>query len=1034
MVTPAPLVGRDDESATLRGAWTAAKQGHGSLVVIAGEPGIGKSALIRDLGTEIELTGTAIVRGRAWEFADAPPYFPLWPVFRSLDLDWRQATFEGEFGAFHLWEEVLSRISEKGSSDPTVWLIDDLHAADILTFDLLAFLSQPLRALHALVVVTTRESDPRLTPAAEARLVRMRREGVDMRLRALDPRSAAALATSVAKRPLSTNTLSRLTSATGGNPLFLVECARSLEFGDVDESRLLPESVRQIVEERVRLLPDPTRDVLSAASVVGREFTAGIVASVLDTLPAKIIDELGSSLRNGLVHEVRPGTFAFSHAVVRDAIEGAVSGPDRKRLHHRALLALEAQPRTSERVLEQARHALSSTGDTPLERVREHIRAATELLVAEGAHDRALSLHLQYERVQKDESLPELPFSERLIAARTAAMAGSHRECARLCEAALQDARARSDGRGMGQAALILGSDLRPGTVDRRLVQHLRDSLAMIGDADPAVSCRLEARLAAAMQPAIDPTEPVALARRAIERARSLGEDVLLDVLYSASSALIDCVPVSESLTAAKELQVLATAAHDVPKELRARSRVAMELLRTGEIAAAEKEAFELLAFATELGHPRHRWRPLIFSSMFAEMRGEFDDAQRIAVELSEMAGLVDDPAFALTRAAHELSRVRLMHLDASIREVAAGIGGMMTGIPDSRFVSAILRASLYATVEDVNTLRGELRTLESDVIAGRGDPWLWATVAEAAWMVWPAELCSRLRALIASQAALYLAGYVAIACEGTFARAVALLDAACGRVDDALAALEQDRTRAATHTHRAWVAQLSYDIARVKTRAGRDAQREFHEALELAGQLGMPGLVARARAHAGSTATATRATHVSRPELSIQREGETYRIQFSARTVNIAAVRGMELIERLIARAGEEIHVLALSSDVSSVLVEETSDDALDRKAIAAYRARLAELRTLLDDAGARIDSGRVHALERERDALLGELRRAFGMHGARKSGSTSERARVNVQRRIRAAMDRIREADTELGDYLRRAIKTGTYCSFRP
>src|SRR5690606_3289419 len=113
--------------------------------------------------------------------------------------------------------------------------------------DLLAFLAQPVRGLAALVVVTRRDRDPRLTAAAEQRLVRMVRDGTGVALAPLPAADAAALAVQAAGHALDPVLVRRIWELTGGNPLFVVECARALARDA--SGAALPATLRQLVEE-----------------------------------------------------------------------------------------------------------------------------------------------------------------------------------------------------------------------------------------------------------------------------------------------------------------------------------------------------------------------------------------------------------------------------------------------------------------------------------------------------------------------------------------------------------------------------------------------------------------------------------------------------------------------------------------------------------------------------------------------------------------------------------------------------------------
>jgi hypothetical protein len=202
-----------------------------------------------------------------------------------------------------------------------------------------------------------------------------------------------------------------------------------------------------------------------------------------------------------------------------------------------------------------------------------------------------------------------------------------------------------------------------------------------------------------------------------------------------------------------------------------------------------------------------------------------------------------------------------------------------------------------------------------------------------------------------------------------------------------------------------------------------------------------MPGLVERASARHARLAQAGQAPESVRAPVSrtpvrfaLARRGELWHVEFEGRSLTVRHSRGMELLGRLVERAGEELHVLALASDEQgSSIADDAGGELLDEQAQRAYRARLTELEQALAAVERDHDLGRRAALERERALLDAELERAFGLGGrARRSGSASERARVNVQRRLKDALGRIAELDAECGRFLARAVRTGNYCIF--
>jgi hypothetical protein len=165
-------------------------------------------------------------------------------------------------------------------------------------------------------------------------------------------------------------------------------------------------------------------------------------------------------------------------------------------------------------------------------------------------------------------------------------------------------------------------------------------------------------------------------------------------------------------------------------------------------------------------------------------------------------------------------------------------------------------------------------------------------------------------------------------------------------------------------------------------------------------------------------------------------REGDVWLVEHASRSARVKTSRGLQLLARLVERPGEDIHVLALASDDPATSLQDTRVtglDAPDARALRDYKQRLSDLSSELSEAEQAGDLGRSERLRNERELLATELSRAIGLGGAaRPGGSPAERARVNVQRRLKDAIGRVSECDAELGRYLEKAVVTGTYCRF--
>jgi hypothetical protein len=249
----------------------------------------------------------------------------------------------------------------------------------------------------------------------------------------------------------------------------------------------------------------------------------------------------------------------------------------------------------------------------------------------------------------------------------------------------------------------------------------------------------------------------------------------------------------------------------------------------------------------------------------------------------------------------------------------------------------------------------------------------------------------------------------------------------------------------------RPWVAHSRHDWARILLARDGPGDREraaelLAEAARTAADLGMTVLerrVGEAFALAGGSPKPSRAETPPHPSL-FRREGEYWSISFDGQSFRLRDSKGLRYLALLLAAPGREIHALELvGSDRGGAAprrdgpttAEGDAGEVLDAEAKAAYRRRIAELETEVQEAREWNDPTRAAKAEEELEFLVNELAGAVGLGGRdRRAGSAAERARVNVTRAIRAALDRIEEHSPDLGRHLASTIRTGIYCSYAP
>ena len=280
--------------------------------------------------------------------------------------------------------------------------------------------------------------------------------------------------------------------------------------------------------------------------------------------------------------------------------------------------------------------------------------------------------------------------------------------------------------------------------------------------------------------------------------------------------------------------------------------------------------------------------------------------------------------------------------------------------------------------------------------------------------------------------------GLYGMVCEGPISRHLGLLASALGRDEVAERFFESALDSARELATGPFVARTSYEFARHLDRTGSDPElknRLLGEARRVAGNLEQRGLTELITALEGAGTGAGTAVPQA-PSVSLVREGEIWVCSCGDESFHLKDTKGVRLLARLVAEPGTSFHVL----DLSGARADDTIDlgdagEFLDATAREQYRRRVDELRAEIEEAEGFNDPGRAERARDELEILTAELSKAFGLGGReRRSGSAAERARVNVQRRIKDTVTRILEQSTSAGKHLEWALKTGMYCTYDP
>ena len=358
------IFGRDRELDTLSRALEGALAGTGSMVVLIGDQGMGKTRLANETARQAKEKEAVVLWGRAWEGGGAPAYWTWVQVVRSLVDELGDAFVEqlgDNAGAIAHVVPELTKLTGVEAADPgadrfalfdafartvigvarkraVLIVMEDLHAADEPSLLLLEFVARSVRD-GALMILAT-YSDSEAAPEAAPILASIASQGKRIELAGLTREDVAKIYERFAGHGPTEPMLAAVHSATEGNPFFVEEAMRlATSVGDLhrpDHSLgfRVPEGAREVVERRLGPLPEDVVKVLAIASVIGREFDVATLQEVCDTPLDPLLDTLSEAARARIVREIGAlGRYAFAHVLIRETLYESLSSGERMRLH-----------------------------------------------------------------------------------------------------------------------------------------------------------------------------------------------------------------------------------------------------------------------------------------------------------------------------------------------------------------------------------------------------------------------------------------------------------------------------------------------------------------------------------------------------------------------------------------------------------------------------------------------------------------------------------------------------------------------------
>ncbi|WNG95526.1 BTAD domain-containing putative transcriptional regulator [Mycobacterium sp. ITM-2016-00318] len=431
-----PFVGRGQELQRLSSTWQSAVLGGMRAVLIAGEPGVGKTRLAGEWSRRAYEDGAVVLYGRCDEDLGAP-YQPFAEALRSLvpclsatrlralrgveallplvpgladvlpDLA-APTRADPDTERYALFDAVVALLESASTAAPVVLILDDLHWAAKSTLLLLRHLLRFGDQAQVRIVGTYRSTDLDRSHPLAATLADLHRDGTAERLQlgGLDEDDVTAY---VAEAGYDDEELGRaLASVTGGNPFFLIEALRHVdESGGVWDQSTLPQGVREAVSRRLSRLPSDTNKALAAAAVVGSRFAVDLVERVVDQ---DLVDAFDEACKAGIVIEEPGGRYRFNHALIRQSLLAELPSVRRMRLHQRIATTLENEPGAEDELLaELAHHYFECAWAGNAAKAVEYCRRAADQAMARLAYEGAADLydHALHALEEIDDELPD---------------------------------------------------------------------------------------------------------------------------------------------------------------------------------------------------------------------------------------------------------------------------------------------------------------------------------------------------------------------------------------------------------------------------------------------------------------------------------------------------------------------------------------------------------------------------------------------------------------------------------------------------
>ena len=771
-----PYVGREAERAEVRRLLEQAVAGRGGLVLIGGEPGVGKTRMAEEVLIEARQRGCLAITGHCYEMEGTPPFIPfvemversarivpkaafrqalgdaaaevarLVPELRQLFPDLPPAVeLPPEQQRRYLFNNFLGFMERGARGTPQALLIDDLHWADESTLLLLQHLTPHLAQMPMLIVGTYRDVDLEVDRPFAKTLEALTRQrlATKVALRRMDETGVAGLLEALSGQTPPVELVRAVFRETEGNPFFVEEVFHHLseegklvdDAGNwrtdlrVDELAV-PEGIRLVIGRRVQRLSDASRKVLTTAAVVGRSFDLTLLEALGGVDEDAVFSALEEAEAAQLIRTVTTGRdvrWEFSHGLIRQTLENSLSFPRRQRAHLRVSEAMERVygARADRHAADLGHHLFHAGAAADQDKTVRFLTLAGDQAMEAGAFDEALrqfddALSIQEEQDDEDRRrVADLRYRK----GRALRSVGRGSAAADEWRVALAGYEAIKDYVSIARTVTDLSWALAWRADMRGAQEVARRGLDVLGERLPAERCRLLANLAVWHAGLGDPHDTASgFVQEALELADRLDDPKLRGESLAGKAQHHACYMQVADAVESGRLAVELLRANGMIWELNDALRVlAFCSEMRGDVRPAVTLNVELETLATRVGHADNRWTAPLLRGRLAVMNGDdlaaCESAVRRVLDLATQC----DAAWVMF-AHHQVGQIRFWRGDwtGSLSGFQQAVDTGPVGTFNDRLMpSALLLAQAYAGPPDVETLLRE----QASGLPPAGDP-----------------------------------------------------------------------------------------------------------------------------------------------------------------------------------------------------------------------------------------------------------------------------------------------------------------------